>query len=174
MIEEFLEEVNRECKTHFRLVSKERKKNNYIRFSCEDPEHGKIEGFVEPEERGGPPDRQLRELFAYRLPKRLANRVRWPILGNPSQRSRNLPRKTGYFYRQFASGSTKHFTYHWADMNRFYTFIIAAHRGGTQLTGEDVEELLVEDGFEQEAAEHLGDIYRHGREILKLNKTFPR
>ena len=172
LIKEFLEEVNRECGTSFRLVSKERKGGS-ISFTCGDPEHGKIEGFVEPAKFAGSPDQQLRELFARRLPQKLANRVRWPILGNPSQRSRNLPRKTGYFYRQFASGSTKHFTYHWADMNRFYTFIIAAHRGGTQLTGEDVEELLVEDGFEQETAEHLGDIYRHGREILKLNSKFP-
>lgn len=147
MIKEFLEEVNRVCKTDFRLVSKERQKNNYVHFSCEDPEHGKIEGFVEPEELAGPPDQQLRELFADRLPKKLANRIRWPILGNPFKRSRNLPRKTGYFYRQFASGSTKTFSYHPADMDRFYRFVIAAHRGGTKLTEGYVKELLIEDGF---------------------------
>ncbi len=172
LIEEFLEEVNRECKTNFQLVSKKRSKNNCVRFSCEDPEHGKIEGFVEPEEFGGPGDRQLRRLFARRLPKKLAIRVSWPILGNPSERSKNLPRKTGYFYRQFASGSTKTFSYHPADMTRFYRFVIAAHRGGAKLTEGDVKELLVEDGFKETTAEHLATIYNSGREILKLNRRF--
>ncbi len=171
MIEEFLEEVNRECGTHFQLVSEE-SKGNRIRFSCQDPEYGKIEDVVELEGFPGSPDRQLRELFAYRLPAKLANRVRWPILGNPSERSRNLPRKTGYFYRQFASDPTRNFSYHPADMDRFYKFIIAAQRGGAKLTEEDVKALLVEDGFEEATAEHLANIYDHGREILALEGTF--
>ena len=171
MIKEFLEEVNRECGTKFRLVSEKKKKNRNIHFSCEDSEHGKIKGIVETG-LGESPDRQLRELFAPRLPKRFSSRIRWPILGNPSEKSRNLPPRTGYFYRQFASVSTKNFSYHWADMNRFYTFIVAAHRGGTELTDGDVEELLIEDGFEEKTAEDLANIYNHGREILRSNRKF--
>ena len=168
VIEVFLEEMNLECGTCFRLVSEERK-NKSISFSCKDPEFGRIEGFVEPEEFGGSRDQQLRRLFARRLPQKLAYRVCWPILGNPSKRSRKLPRKTGYFYRQFASGSTKTFSYHPADMTRFYRFIIAAHGGGAKLTEGDVKELLVEDGFKEATAEHLANIYYHGRKILKSN-----
>ena len=145
---------------------------NYIRFSCQDPEYGKIEGAFEQEEFGGSRDRQLRRLFARRLPQKLAYRVRWPILGNPSKRSKDLPRKTGYFYRQSSSGSTKTFSYHWADMDRFYRFIVAAHSGGVKLTEGYVEELLIEDGFEEATAEHLANTYDSGREILKLNRVF--
>lgn len=57
-------------------------------------------------------------------------------------------------------------------MNRFYTFIIAAHRGGAQLTEGDVKELLIEDGLEEATAEHLATIYDSGRKILKLNRVF--
>jgi len=107
------------------------------------------------------------------MTKKLANRGRWPILGNPSGRSRDLPPKTGYFYRQFASDPTKNFSYHPADMDRFYSFIVAAHRGGTRLTEGDMKQLLIEDGFEEDTAEHLANIYEHGREILKSNGKFP-
>ena len=57
-------------------------------------------------------------------------------------------------------------------MDRFYKFIIAAQRGGAKLTEEDVKALLVEDGFEEATAEHLANIYDHGREILALEGTF--
>ena len=171
LIEQFLDEVNLECGTRFQLIHEETKNNH--RFTCQDPEYGKIEGFLEPAKFGGSRDQQLRRLCARQLPQKLAYRVRWPILGNPSQRSRNLPRKTGYFYRQFASRSTRTFSYHWADMECFYRFVIAAHKGNAKLTEGDVTKLLVEDGFEEGTAERLAQIYYYGRNILRLAQVFP-
>lgn len=67
MIEQFLEEVNLEGGTSFQLIHKETK-NDHVRFTCQDPECGKIEGFVESEKFGESRDRQLRRLFARHLP----------------------------------------------------------------------------------------------------------
>ena len=58
-------------------------------------------------------------------------------------------------------------------MDRFYRFVIGAHRGGTKLTEGYVKELLIEDGFEETTADHLANIYDHGREVLKSNIKFP-
>ncbi|RPJ87502.1 MAG: hypothetical protein EHM18_00795 [Acidobacteria bacterium] len=80
---------------------------------------------------------------------------------------RTIPPRTRYFYWAFACDATKTFSYHPLDMERFYRFIWAAHEGHSKLCESDVETHLISDGFSEEDAEHLANIYYHGRRLLK-------
>lgn len=56
------------------------------------------------------------------------------------------------------------------DYKRFYQFIFFCHARHVKLSESYLKHLLVEGGFSVEKAEHLADIYYHGREILALRQ----
>ena len=54
------------------------------------------------------------------------------------------------------------------DWGRYYNFISNAHRLRSKLTDMDIKGLLVNEGFYHEYASHLAEVYRHGRDIIKV------
>ena len=59
---------------------------------------------------------------------------------------------------------------HPLDWGRYYNFIANAHRLQSKLTERDVKRLLVNEGFDDERAFILADLYRHGRDIIKVHQ----
>ena len=55
---------------------------------------------------------------------------------------------------------------HPLDWQRFYTFIRTADRVRLRLHEEDIAYLLVREGFDEEYARSIANIYEHGRGIL--------
>ena len=53
------------------------------------------------------------------------------------------------------------------DWERFYDFVVLCHMLRSKLMEDDVKYLLVQEGFDEEYASRIADVYRHGREILK-------
>jgi hypothetical protein len=84
---------------------------------------------------------------------------------------KTLPKRTKYYFDQFAKGDAKNLAHH-LDAKRFYHFIHAAHQGRTKLMGVEVEEILLEHGFTKNNAEYCGEIYDHGRNLLKSRVAF--
>lgn len=56
---------------------------------------------------------------------------------------------------------------HPSDWEPFYDFVVVCHMLRSKLTEDDVKYLLVQEGFDEEYALIIADVYRHGREILK-------
>jgi hypothetical protein len=79
---------------------------------------------------------------------------------------KKLPKRTKYFYDQFVNSANKQIL-HPLDWKRFYVFIQAAHEGRTNLLENDLEELLIANGFQPDMAKCLSYVYHHGRELLK-------
>jgi len=84
---------------------------------------------------------------------------------------KTLPKRTEYYYRQFAAGDAKNIA-HPLDAKRFYRFIHVAHQGRTKLSGVELETMLMALGFSKDNAEYCGDIYQHGRDLLETRVAF--
>lgn len=56
------------------------------------------------------------------------------------------------------------------DWNRFYAFLCAAHRFRSRLSGSDVKELLLAQGFQEDYASDIAEVYEHGRAIISKSK----
>ena len=61
-------------------------------------------------------------------------------------------------------------TLHPFDWNRFYAFLCAAHRFRSRLSGSDVKELLLAQGFQEDYASDIAEVYEHGRAIISKSK----
>ena len=59
---------------------------------------------------------------------------------------------------------------HPKDWGRYYNFIATAHSLRSKLTETDVKRLLVNEGFDDERASRLADVYGHGRDIIKVHR----
>src|SRR5260370_40107650 len=56
---------------------------------------------------------------------------------------------------------------HPADRDRWNSFVVAAHRGGSRMGAEDLRRWLIEgDGWPPEVADQLAVEYEYGRELL--------
>ena len=86
--------------------------------------------------------------------------------------SRKLPPRSNYFYEQFNTAADRNFSWHPLDVDRFYRFIIAAHRGNAGLNETELERILLDDGFPEDVAKDLSRIYYHGRNILRTPIDF--
>jgi hypothetical protein len=78
-----------------------------------------------------------------------------------------LPKRTKYFFNQFLNCTNKQIL-HPLDWRRFYIFIKACHEGKTKCLPGELEHLLVENGFPEDNASSLSNIYYHGRSLLEL------
>ena len=47
---------------------------------------------------------------------------------------------------------------------------IGASRAWALVTETDIKRLLVNEGFDDERASHLAEVYRHGRKIIKVHR----
>jgi hypothetical protein len=79
---------------------------------------------------------------------------------------RKLPKRTQYFFDTFVEAANKT-VLHPLDWKRFYHFIYVAYAGRVRLSEDLLREMLRSRGFSQQDAEHLANIYHHGRRILK-------
>ena len=77
-----------------------------------------------------------------------------------------LPKRTEYFFNQFVNGTNKQIL-HPLDWKRFYIFIQASHEGKTKLFQGELECLLIDNGFPEDNASSLSNIYYHGRKLLE-------
>lgn len=57
---------------------------------------------------------------------------------------------------------------HPLDMRRFYQFIRFCHARRVKLDKNQLCEFLIRAGFREDNAEHLANIYHHGRGLLKV------
>lgn len=78
-----------------------------------------------------------------------------------------LPQKTAQRLQSFIVLANTS-ALHPLDWNRFYEFIAFCHAHHVKLSKDRLHRLLFEGGFDEEKAEHLSDIYRHGIGILAL------
>ena len=93
--------------------------------------------------------------------------VRWQM---PDQRLRpNMSPKLVPIFKRFADSANKT-GLHPYDWGRYYNFIANAHSLRSKLTETDVKRLLVDEGFGDERASRLADVYRHGRAIIKVHR----
>ena len=76
-----------------------------------------------------------------------------------------LPPKARKFFDGFVNLANKGALHH-LDWQRFYIFVRTAHRVRLRLHEVDISYLLVREGFDEESARHIADIYEHGRGIL--------
>lgn len=79
---------------------------------------------------------------------------------------KKLPERTKYFFDQFVNAANKQIL-HPLDWKRFYIFIQACHEGNTKLLWGELERLLIDNGFPEENASSLSNIYYHGRNLLE-------
>jgi len=89
-------------------------------------------------------------------------------LGIPLRRSlkRRLPTGARTVLGSFTSLANKT-TLHPLDWQRFYSFIYYCHVHRVSCGCDDLRQLLVGAGFREEKADHLANIYYHGRGLLK-------
>ena len=83
---------------------------------------------------------------------------------------KKLPKRTKYFFDQFVNGANKQIL-HPLDWKRFYVFIQACHEGNTKLLPGELESLLLDNGFPEDNASSLANIYYHGRDLHKSRVT---
>ena len=81
-------------------------------------------------------------------------------------REKELPKRTKYFFDQFVHGANKQIL-HPLDWKRFYIFIQACHEGNTRLLQGELISLLIDNGFPEDNASSLSNIYFHGRKLLE-------
>lgn len=87
-----------------------------------------------------------------------------------NQHSRpKLSPKLAPIFKRFAHLANKS-GLHPNDWGRYYNFIANCHSLRSRLSDQDVKLLLVEEGFDTEHASYLADVYRHGRDIIKVHQ----
>ena len=84
---------------------------------------------------------------------------------------KELPKRTKYFFDQFVNAANKQIL-HPLDWKRFYIFIQASHEGNTKLLPGELECLLIDNGFPEDNASGLSNIYYHGRNLHKSRVNF--
>ncbi|MCO6414101.1 MAG: hypothetical protein J5I92_15285 [Thiogranum sp.] len=77
-----------------------------------------------------------------------------------------LPPQSAKLFRRFAALSNKS-GLHWLDWRRFYEFVRDS-RMRRRLADEDMVRLLVKEGFSEQHARHIAEIYGHLREFKQL------
>ena len=83
------------------------------------------------------------------------------------------PKLVKYF--EFFVNTSNKSGLHPNDWGKFYGFIANSHSLRSRLTESDVKRLLVQEGFREEYASHLADVYGHGRELIRVYKgTIPQ
>lgn len=82
------------------------------------------------------------------------------------KKSKTLPPRIKYFFDQFCLAAKKS-CLHPLDLRRFNTFIIACHLGRSKLSSYEIIGLLENEGFDQERALYLADLYNQGRDLVK-------
>ena len=93
-----------------------------------------------------------------------------PNSGAPPKLSPKLVKSFEYF----VNTSNKSMG-HPNDWGKFYEFIAQSHSLRSRLKESDVKRLLVQEGFKEEYAIHLADVYQHGRELIRVYKgTIPQ
>ena len=78
-----------------------------------------------------------------------------------------LPKRTKSYFEKFVNLANKQ-TLHPRDWERFHIFILACHEGNTKLPQGELKSLLIDNGFPEDNASSLSNIYNHGRDLLKL------
>ncbi|NQW22998.1 MAG: hypothetical protein HQ475_06090 [SAR202 cluster bacterium] len=77
------------------------------------------------------------------------------------------------YFQFFVSTSNKSML-HPNDWGKFYNFISHAHSLRSKLLESDIKRLLVQEGFREEYASQLADVYDHGRRIIRVyNGSIP-
>ena len=82
---------------------------------------------------------------------------------------RKLSPKLMPYFERFINNANKT-GLHPYDWGRYYNFIANAHRLRSKLTETDVKCLLVDEGFDDEYASDLANVYGHGRHIIKVHR----
>ncbi len=77
-----------------------------------------------------------------------------------------LTPKSEPFFRDFVNNANK-LSLHPLDWDRWYDFVHVCHYLKVELSGEEVERLLEEEGFPEESAKRISNIYSSGRRLLK-------
>lgn len=84
-----------------------------------------------------------------------------------------LSRKLVKYFEFFARTSNKEME-HPLDWGKFYNFIAHAHSLRSRLSESDIKRLLVQEGFREEYAIRLADVYDHGRRLIRAyNGSIP-
>jgi hypothetical protein len=63
------------------------------------------------------------------------------------------------------------FSWHPNDMDRFYEFVLLAYKHGKRLPADDLEDILIRKGVEQDNASKLAHYYDFGRSLLQFRKS---
>lgn len=79
---------------------------------------------------------------------------------------KKIPERINDFFKSFCSLANKSCPSP-EDIERFCTFIMACHLGRSKIHKGTVAQFLEKEGFDNETAEHLGDFYEIGRELLR-------
>lgn len=82
----------------------------------------------------------------------------------------SLPSFSREVFLRFVNRANKSFL-HPLDMRRFYHFVRLCHARHVKLDRFQVRAHLICAGFDEDAAEHLSDVYYHGRELLKFGRV---
>ena len=82
-----------------------------------------------------------------------------------------LPKRTKDYFNQFVNLANKQ-NPSACDWERFHKFIRVCHAGNTKLPQGDLKSLLIDNGFPEDNASSLSNIYNHGRDILKIKGIF--
>lgn len=78
------------------------------------------------------------------------------------------PKLVKYFDR-FVNNANK-LGLHPLDWGRFYNFIAHAHSLRSRLTESDIKRMLVQEGFREDYASNLAEVYDHGRRIIRVHR----
>jgi len=86
----------------------------------------------------------------------------------PHSRSKLSP-KLQLVFDQFIAHANK-LDLHPYDWDRFYNYLCASHRLRSKLSGFEVKELLIGQGFPEHVASDISSVYDHGRAIIRKAK----
>ena len=73
------------------------------------------------------------------------------------------------YFEFFVNTSNKSVLHH-NDWGKFYNFIAHSHSLRSRLLESDIKRLLIQEGFREDYASYLGDVYDHGRRIIRVYK----
>ena len=82
-----------------------------------------------------------------------------------------LPKRTKVYFDQFVNLANKQ-SLSPLDWERFHVFIRVCHAGNTKLPQGELKNLLINNGFPEDNASSLSNIYNHGRDLLKIKIVF--
>ena len=73
------------------------------------------------------------------------------------------------YFEHFVNNANKTHL-HPNDWGHFYKFIEHCHRLQSKLSAMEIKHLLLNQGFSEEYASYLADVYSHGRDIIKVHQ----